>query len=69
MNLVSYMQFRFVKGRPTAVSCFFIQYIQGGNKVLPGKLNNFKNYKGRATKLGTTLLGIKAYFNTYSVIR
>lgn len=62
------MQFRFVKGRPTAVSCFFQTVHTGGNKVLPGKLNNFKNDKGRATKPGTTLLGNKAYFNTYSMI-
>lgn len=48
---------------------YIVGYIQVGNKVLPGKLNSFKNDKGRAMKLGTTLLGIKACFNTYSVIR
>lgn len=41
---------------------------QGGNKVRC-QLNVYKNNNDRANKLGTTLLGIKILFNTYSVIR
>lgn len=43
-------------------------YVQGGNKV-PKELQVLKNNKDGAKKIEATVLGIKTYSNTYSVIR